>query len=140
MKNLTFILFITLISVACQREENTPVEPLIERVDSLAAVNVTGKFMGTGGEYVSGTAKIITSDGKFSLVLDDFRTNNGPDLHVYLSKQATPQNFIDLGSLKSVSGTQVYSISGTPDLKEYKYALIHCQQYNHLFGSALLEE
>ena len=112
----------------------------MESVDSLAVVNVIGKFSGVGGESVSGTAKIITSDGKYSLVLDDFRTNNGPDLHVYLSKQAAPKDFIDLGSLKSVSGTQVYSISGTPDFTAYKYALIHCQQYNHLFGSALLGE
>lgn len=140
MKNLTCILFITLIIVGCKREENTPVEPLMERVDSLAVVNVKGKFMGIGGETVSGSAKIITSDGKYSLVLDDFKTNNGPDLHVYLSKEATPKDFIDLGLLKSVSGTQVYPITGMPDFTKYKYALIHCQQYNHLFGSALLGE
>lgn len=140
MKNLTCILFITLLIVGCKREENTPVEPLMERVDSLAVVNVKGKFMGIGGETVSGSAKIITSDGKYSLVLDDFKTNNGPDLHVYLSKEATPKDFIDLGLLKSVSGTQVYPITGMPDFTKYKYALIHCQQYNHLFGSALLGE
>lgn len=140
MKNLTCILFITLIIVGCKREENTPVEPLMERVDSLAVVNVKGKFMGIGGETVSGSAKIITNDGKHSLVLDDFKTNNGPDLHVYLSKEATPKDFIDLGLLKSVSGTQVYPITGMPDFTKYKYALIHCQQYNHLFGSALLGE
>lgn len=140
MKNLTCILFITLIIVGCKREENTPVEPLMERVDSLAVVNVKGKFMGIGGETVSGSAKIITNDGKYSLVLDDFKTNNGPDLHVYLSKESTPKDFIDLGLLKSVSGTQVYPITGMPDFTKYKYALIHCQQYNHLFGSALLGE
>lgn len=140
MKNLTCILFITLIIVGCKREENTPVEPLMERVDSLAVVNVKGKFMGIGGETVSGSAKIITNDGKHSLVLDDFKTNNGPDLHVYLSKESTPKDFIDLGLLKSVSGTQVYPITGMPDFTKYKYALIHCQQYNHLFGSALLGE
>lgn len=140
MKNLTCILFITLLIVGCKREENTPVEPLMERVDSLAVVNVKGKFMGIGGETVSGSAKIITNDGKHSLVLDDFKTNNGPDLHVYLSKESTPKDFIDLGLLKSVSGTQVYPITGMPDFTKYKYALIHCQQYNHLFGSALLGE
>ena len=140
MKNLTCILFITLIIVGCKREENTPVEPLMERVDSLAVVNVKGKFMGIGGETVSGSAKIITNDGKHSLVLDDFKTNNGPDLHVYLSKESTPKDFIDLGLLKSVSGTQVYPITGMPDFTKYKYALIHCQQYNHLFGAALLWE
>ncbi|MEO6285787.1 MAG: DM13 domain-containing protein [Dyadobacter sp.] len=140
MKNIILVLVLGLTFVGCKREENTPVEPLMETVDSLAVVNVKGSFTGIGGETVSGTAKIITADGKYSLVLDQFSTNNGPDLHVYLSKQATPKDFIDLGSLKSTRGTQVYEINGTPHFAEYKYALIHCQQFNHLFGSALLSE
>ena len=65
--------------------------------------------------------------------------SNGPDLHVYLSKEAFPVNFIDLGRIKSTSGNQLYTISGMPDFVQYKYALIHCQRYNHLFGSALLK-
>ncbi|CAG4990662.1 hypothetical protein DYBT9275_00583 [Dyadobacter sp. CECT 9275] len=140
MKNPAFILLVSLVFAACQREENTPVEPLIEKVDSLATVNLSGKFMGTSGESVSGTAKILSSGGNYSLVLDDFKTNNGPDLHVYLSKDPTPKDFIDLGLLKSVSGTQVYPITAMPDFVKYKYVLIHCQQYNHLFGVALLAE
>jgi len=139
MKNLTYVLLFGLIISGCKREENTPIEPLTEQVDSLAVVTVSGKFTPTAGESVSGNAKIITNDSKHSLVLDNFMTSNGPDLHVYLSKESTPKDFIDLGSLKSVSGTQVYPINGTPDLGKYKYALIHCQQFNHLFGSALLE-
>jgi hypothetical protein len=47
-------------------------------------------------------------------------------------------NFIDLGRLQSTSGNQVYTIQGNPDFTQYKYALIHCQRYNHLFGSAEL--
>lgn len=140
MKNIIFAFILGLIFTSCKREENTPIEPLMETVDSMAVVNVKGSFTGIGGESVSGTARIITADGKYSLVLDQFSTNNGPDLHVYLSKQATPKDFIDLGSLKSTRGTQVYEINGTPDFAEYKYALIHCQQFNHLFGSALLSD
>ncbi|MHA4740789.1 DM13 domain-containing protein [Dyadobacter sp. MSC1_007] len=140
MKNIIFAFLIGLFLTNCKREENTPVAPLMETVDSMAVVNVEGSFKGIGGESVSGTAKIITAGEKYSLVLDQFSTNNGPDLHVYLSKQARPKDFIDLGSLKSTRGTQVYEINGKPDLAEYKYALIHCQQFNHLFGSALLSE
>ncbi|GLU52583.1 DM13 domain-containing protein [Dyadobacter frigoris] len=140
MKNLVYVLMFTLIIAACKREENTPVEPIIEKVDSLAVITVTGEFSSTVGESVTGNAKIAMLEGKYSLVLDNFMTSNGPDLHVYLSKEATPKDFIDLGSLKSISGTQVYPISGTPDFSQYKYALIHCQQFNHLFGSAFLGE
>ncbi|WAC13437.1 DM13 domain-containing protein [Dyadobacter pollutisoli] len=140
MKTITFVVLLGMVLTNCKREENTPVEPLMETVDSLAVVNAKGSFTGVGGESVSGTARIITADQKYSLVLDQFSTNNGPDLHVYLSKQATPKDFIDLGSLKSTRGTQVYEINGKPDFTEYKYALIHCQQFNHLFGSALLTD
>jgi hypothetical protein len=140
MRNIIFIFILGLILASCKREENTPVEPLMETVDSMAVVNVKGSFTGIGGESVSGTARIVTADNKYSLVLDQFSTNNGPDLHVYLSKLTTPKDFIDLGSLKSTRGTQVYEINGKPDLAEYRYALIHCQQFNHLFGSALLSE
>jgi hypothetical protein len=72
------------------------------------------------------------------LKLTNFSTTNGPDLKVYLSKEIHPLSFIKLGDLKSIGGNQVYDIIGSPDFMQYKYALIHCEQYNHLFGSAEL--
>ena len=63
----------------------------------------------------------------------------GPDLHVYLSKQTQPVDFIDLGKLKSTKGDQVYQLSKNVDFTNYKYALIFCQQYNVPFGSAELK-
>jgi hypothetical protein len=114
---------------------------LDEKVDTATATVVGNTMPGnfvSNGQNVAGIAKVYNSNGKFSLALENFSTNNGPDLHVYLSKEMFPVNFIDLGKLRSTSGNQVYEINGTPDFKEYKYALIHCQQYNHLFGSAQL--
>ena len=72
------------------------------------------------------------------LQLENVSISNGPDLHVYISKEVIPVNYIDLGRLQSISGNQVYQIPGDPDFTKYKYALIHCQRYNHLFGSAEL--
>ncbi|HNF43870.1 MAG TPA: DM13 domain-containing protein, partial [Ferruginibacter sp.] len=66
-------------------------------------------------------------------------SSNGPDLRVYLSREMLPVDFIDLGALKATGGNQVYEIPGTPDLSQYKYALVHCRRYNHLFGWALLQ-
>jgi hypothetical protein len=70
--------------------------------------------------------------------VENFGTTNGPDLKVYLSKAASPQEFISLGDLKSTNGNQVYDIPGTPDFKKYRFVLIHCERFNHLFGSAEL--
>ena len=137
-KTLLFLVLVAL-TMACQRAENTPVAPATDKVDPAALSQQSGTLMGVSGEAVSGTATIKLKDEKYSLVLDNFMTNNGPDLHVYLSKEAYPSDFIDLGSLKSISGTQVYDVPGKPDFTQYKYALIHCQKYNHLFGSVLLK-
>ncbi len=123
---------------ACKKENNTPVMPAMDIVDPGANVKYTGNFINGPYGSVSGNAKVLLKDGKYSLALEGVNISNGPDLHVYLSKEILPINFIDLGKLKSVSGTQVYDISGMPDFMQYKYALVHCQAFNHLFGSASL--
>ncbi|MEO7562004.1 MAG: DM13 domain-containing protein, partial [Ferruginibacter sp.] len=77
-------------------------------------------------------------NNKYVLKLADFRSDNGPDLKVYLSKGVSPTAFISLGDLKSTNGNQVYDIPGTPDFTQYRYVLIHCEKYNHRYGSAEL--
>lgn len=137
-----FILFIILsITVAFSScvKENTPTAPLNNNIDTTMAMS---RYMGAfiNGPYgsVSGAAKIYFQNNSFILALEGVRISNGPDLHVYLSKEILPADYIDLGSLQSVAGNQLYSIPGNPDFSQYKYALIHCQRYNHLFGSAEL--
>ena len=132
-------LFLVIIfSMACNKNVGSSSDVLNEKVDTAAVIaknTIPGEFI-TYGQAVMGVAKVYSKEGKLSLALENFSTNNGPDLHVYLSKEIQPVNFIDLGKLKSISGNQVYDITGMPDFTQYKYALIHCQQYNHLFGSA----
>lgn len=136
MKNLiTTIAGFALFATACTKN-GTSTTTLNERVDTVSAIAITqpGMFMSTSGHSVKGTARVYQKDNQLFLSLENFSSTNGPDLHVYLSKEMLPQNFIDLGKLKSISGNQVYDVPGMPDLNVYKYALIHCQQYNHLFG------
>lgn len=140
MNKLLLVAFAAFIFAGCKKEA-TPSTPGMDRIDSLAMIKYMGAFGNGPFGSVRGTAQILRADnnGLFSLVLKDMSISNGPDLHVYLSKEVQPVNFIDLGKLKSTSGTQVYSISGMPDFTQYKYALVHCQQFNHLFGSAELK-
>jgi hypothetical protein len=124
--------------ISCTKDANLVVT-IPPSVDSTAMVKYKGTF--TNGPYgtVSGSVEILKQDTAYILSLKDFSSSGGPDLHVYLSKERQPVNFIDLGSLRSRTGNQVYSIPGSPDFTQYKYALIHCQAYNHLFGSAILQ-
>jgi hypothetical protein len=139
MYKLIFPIFVITIITSCVRE-NTPANPVNNPVDTTIADK---RFSGTFGNgpygVVNGTAKIYFQSNKYILALENFTSSNGPDLHVYISKEVQPVNYIDLGKLQSVSGNQQYSLSGNINFSEYKYALIHCQRYNHLFGSAELK-
>ena len=132
-----FALFILLSSCV---KENTPTDPVNDPVDtSMANIRFNGTFGNGPYGLVNGTAKIYFQNNQYILALENFNSSNGPDLHVYISKEAQPVNYIDLGKLQSVNGNQQYLLTGNINFSEYKYALIHCQQYNHLFGSAELK-
>lgn len=124
------------ISFASCKKETTPTMVLNEKVDAATAKPATGSSGFSNGSYgqVTGNARIYLVNEKYQLALEDFKTSNGPDLKVYLSKEQNPVNFVNLGSLKSTSGNQLYDIPATVNVKDYMYALIYCQQYSHLFG------
>jgi hypothetical protein len=140
MKKIIFLVAVSCVLLTSCNKKAAPTNPLNETVDTVTAVvKYTGAF--SNGPYgtVSGNAKIYLQNNMLKLALEGVSISNGPALHVYLSKEVQPVNFIDLGNLKSTSGNQLYHISNMPDFTKYKYALIHCQQYNHLFGSAELK-
>ncbi len=116
----------------------TNTERLDEVVSADGQLKFSGSFRGYGSEKVSGQAKIYLTNTQYMLKLENFSTTNGPDLKVYLSKAASPSGHISLGALKSTNGNQVYEITGTPDFSQYRFVLIHCERFNHLFGSAEL--
>lgn len=139
MKQILFMMVITAGLLASCVKENTPTAPIDDRVDTLMASGLLqGVFMNGPYGSVSGQARIFEQENRYTLALENVRISNGPDLHVYISREIQPVNFIDLGSLQSIAGNQLYAIPGRPDFTQYKYALIHCQRFNHLFGSAEL--
>ncbi len=133
-----FLAAATILILACKKE-TTSTRPLNEIPNSTAMAVDSGSF--SNGPYgsVSGKAKIYKTGNNYELALENFSSSNGPDLKVYLSKEKQPVNFVNLGSLKSTSGNQVYPIPSSVNVKDYSFALIHCQQYNHLFGFAPLK-
>lgn len=102
---------------------------------------LVGDFMGVndGIHNAEGKAKILTlSDGSQIIRLEEFRSTNGPDVHLYLSTNKQASDFIDLGRLKANIGNQNYQIPVNTDYNKYKYVLIWCQPFSVLFGSAQL--
>jgi hypothetical protein len=102
----------------------------------------TGSFIGAGDGFhnAEGLAKVIPlGDGNSVLRLENFKSTNGPNVHLYLSTDKTASKFIDLGRLKANNGNQNYNIPHGTDLAKYNMALIWCKDFSVLFGSADLK-
>lgn len=103
-----------------------------------------GNFEGRS-HPTSGIAKVL-SDGDVSFLrFEEFVTDNGPDLNVYLS--AAPlgadsgeydDDFIDLGDLKGNIGEQNYELPAGIDLEKYNTVVIWCVRFGVAFGASSL--
>ena len=138
-KAVVSFVFVGIILASCKKEQAISTARSMDVVDTSAQVKHYGQFVNGAYGTTMGSAKVLLQQSVYTLVLDSFNVSGGPDLHVYLSKEMQPIHFIDLGRLRTTNGTQVYSIAGMPDFNEYKFALIHCQQFNHLFGYANIQ-
>ncbi len=131
---LIFAIITTAFFSSCKKASTETLDEVISPLDTTAMLKYGGSFSSGPSGTVTGDAKVYLKGGKYILALENFLTTNGPDLKVYLSKEMFPVNFIKLGDLKSTNGNQLYDIAGTPDFTAYKFALIHCEKYNHLYG------
>lgn len=105
------------------------------------AAAATGSFVTVSSDTVGGVA-IVEENGKRYLEFDEtFSTEDGPDLFVLLHKEATPQSyssdqFVNLGDLQSITGSQRYEIPEDVSIDDFKSAVIWCRQFNVTFGVA----
>lgn len=114
-----------------------------------AAEDIAGEPIGDrSGSFVDGAhptsgSAVVLSDGGSQRVLrleQDFATDNGPDLNVYLTSSADGfgDEYVDLGDLKGNIGSQNYEIPTAVDLDLYDNVVIWCVRFGVGFGSAEL--
>jgi hypothetical protein len=138
MKKLLLIFAMISLFPSCQEEGDLTRDKLnTTSVSPVSTLKFTGVFAPTSGITVAGGVKIYLDNNDYKLELDNFSISSGPDLKVYLSKSSTPTEFVNLGNLTSKT---VYVIPDAVDISLYKYAIIHCQQYNHTFAIAQLNQ
>ena len=138
LQKLTSIAFLALAAtaIAAFAQSSTPFQ--------------TGVFHGQV-HSTSGRASVYKgSDGKLTLRLTNFKTSNGPDVHVLLIGANDAQdndNFlknnverIELGKLKGNEGDQNYDIPADTDLTKFHTVAIYCERFNANFGTAPLEK
>jgi hypothetical protein len=127
MKKLLFIALI-FTAIACKDQ------PLMETPANTEDKEVL--FAGTfesSAHPTSGTVEIQSDGTNRNLVFENFKTDNGPDLRVYLSKDKTDNDFIDLGTLKGTQGSFFYELDSSVNLDEYSTILIWCEDFSVLF-------
>lgn len=118
--------------------------------DNTAKTLATGTFHGKVHK-TSGRATVYQeSNGRLVLRFTNFKTSNGPDVHVILVatkdapddanflKNNTPR--IELGNLKGNEGDQNYEIPTGTDLAKFQTVSIYCERFNANFGAAPLEK
>lgn len=135
MKKAIF-LFACISLISCEAEgELTRSLPTVV-IDETATPLFEGSFQPTSRINATGKVKIYLESGIHRLDFEDLTVSNGPDLKVYLSTAAYPQQFVNLGNFNA---NNVYTIPQVVNVSDYSHVLIHCQQYNHLFAYAPLQ-
>jgi pentapeptide MXKDX repeat protein len=118
--------------------------------DEKAKTLSTGTFHGKV-HSTSGRATVYQqAGGKLVLRLSNFKTSNGPDVHVILvavKDAGDDADFlgnktekIELGKLKGNEGDQNYEIPAGTDLNKFQAVSIYCERFNANFGAAPLEK
>ena len=95
----------------------------------------------------TGQAFLITDGNQTVLRIEDLRTDNGPNLVVYLvpisgTARASEydDDFVDLGDLRGNIGDQFYEVPAGTDLSRYSTAVIWEMHFNVAFGTVELNQ
>lgn len=96
----------------------------------------SGSFAGLNGKKVAGTATLTDT----ALMLTGFSSDEGPDLHVYLTNgtdEAAVEAGMRIDAISFDSAEQQFPLSGI-DLSKYSDIVIHCDKAKAVFGAAKL--
>ncbi|WP_217179522.1 DM13 domain-containing protein [Streptomyces sp. AC495_CC817] len=114
--------------------ESSP-EPEMSQ-SSAMGMEKSGDFMGLNDKTVQGS--VTVSDGE--LTLTGFSSDEGPDLHVYLTTgtdeaAVSAGNRVDAVSFDTAS--QTFALTDI-DVADFTYVVIHCDKAKAVFGAAKL--
>ena len=151
MKTTLTIISLALALVSCQQETvsvqtNTPTTPVgTVMMMNPSTFDATGQallYQGTFESAVhttSGTVRVYEDkDKKRTLVFENFKTDAGPDLRIYLAEDKSVSNFIQVTN-EVKNGNSSVAIPVNANLQKQNYVLIWCKQFSVLFGAAKLK-
>lgn len=97
-------------------------------------------IVGTAKYPASGFIRVIETPEEQIIRYEAYDGTVGPDLYVYLAKDLDAIEYIDLGLLRSNSGSINYGVPLDVDLNEYTYVLTWCKSCGMLYDYAKINE
>lgn len=109
--------------------------------DSPHVVSVS-EFVRLDKETTGNALLVAMPDGSFLVRFEGFRTGNGPDVYIELSRGGPLDgqygDMLRLGRMRGNVGDQNYEVPAGVDLGEYQSIVIWCERFRSPFGSAPL--
>jgi Electron transfer DM13 len=143
MKNFIIIFVVIYGSLSCTKKE-TLTPSVAGKADSIKVMEGTKEAIGAfmdGAHPTSGKVTLVTDKTdktKQYLSFENFKTDAGPDLRIYLAEDLKANGFVELSKLDK-TGNFVVSLPANAMTDKQKYVLVWCKQFSVLFGSAKLE-
>ncbi|WP_158729199.1 MULTISPECIES: DM13 domain-containing protein [unclassified Flavobacterium] len=135
MKKLFYLLSLFFLLLSCEVEGELTRDAVNVVQPANTPTLAQGIFTPSPGIRVTGLAKIVFNGTQNEVRLENFSVSSAPDLKVYLSRSNTPNDFINIGNLSSATS---YVIPAQVKIENYKFVLIHCQQFNRVYAFASL--
>ncbi len=137
MKTSTFLLLACLCCsfLGCDKKEDNQT-PNTDTFDANGKTLLGSANFSSAAHATSGTVKVYSDNTSKYLVLENFKTDKGPDLYIYLSNDLKATNFSNITKLDQYSGSFFFKFDKTVDEKTKDKVLIWCKQFSVLFGSA----
>lgn len=117
-------------------ERSTPTQSQEVPAEVPPTQSAAAPVIDTPAHPASGFVRAVEAEGKTYVRYEEYKTINGPDLYVYLSKDIDAKEFVDLGKVRATEGNINYEVPKNVDLGEYRYALTWCKQFGVLFNFA----
>ncbi len=155
MKRIIFISALAFSLFACQKEniedETSTVTPISmtgsngsNTTPTTPPQDVTlllqGTFTSSNSYTTTGNVKVYEDKSKKrTLVFENFKTNNGPDLKIYMAEDKAITNFVQITDKVNTNGSYSLPIPDNVDLKKQTTVVIWCKAFSRAFGTASLK-
>lgn len=114
----------------------SPMSESPDESSEMAAVSLSGDFEGLNDKTVAGTVSIEDDQ----LKLSGFSSDEGPDLHLYLTNgtdEAAVEAGVRIDAVAWDQESQTFTLDGV-DAAQYTDVVIHCDKAKAVFGAAAL--